>query len=410
MFTKEQTIRGLLIVLAGLLVTDLCAAQYVGGGAAGFQTIIADPRSRALGEATVALRGNAGALSINPATIGRPGMVQGSSNLGLEEGASSFFKTPWLPAMFNELGVVNPTWDVRRGRWAVGYQYKYLDLGEHEVRDAQNRTVDTVRSYDRSHKLAVAYNVTQHLAVGAGANLIHIKLGNQRVGSTRSDGATGVSLDLGLVYDRTFKVPYVMLNPAVGWSLTDFGPMLAFDGMDQKDPLSMMMRGGVSLQAASQATLRNRPILTVGLHGNLSKSMVGGELEDGQIRMYGPIEALVKTWKPVDVRTNSLSEAEGEYKTLSVAEQLIVHRGLELSLLEIFYLRYGRFHEDEYNGSRQYATRGWGVDLYYLAFDYSVTITDDTTLRDQSFWRLTARVPLEASPDNFWRELARLIN
>lgn len=120
MFSMEQTQRAWLMVLIGLFLTDVCVAQVIGSGAASFQTIIADPRSRALGEATVALRGYSSALSINPATIGRPGMVQGSTNLGLEDKAPHLYESPWLPAHFTEIGIANPTLDVRRGRWAAG--------------------------------------------------------------------------------------------------------------------------------------------------------------------------------------------------------------------------------------------------------------------------------------------------
>lgn len=264
--------------------------------------------------------------------------------------------------------------------------------------------------YDSAHKIVAAYDVTEHLTLGAGANLIRSKLGTFSVGSQTEDVATGVSLDLGLLYDRTFEMGLGTLSPSFGWSLTDFGPMMEFEGSEQKDPLTMMMRGGISLQATSNRTVLNRPLATVGLHGNLSKMRVGGEFEDGSISYYGPIEALVKTWKPLDVVGTVNGEPGQAIETLSVVEQFITHRGLELSLMEILYVRWGAFHEDDYNGGRQYATRGWGIDLYYLALDYSITTTDERNpLRDQSFWRLTASVPLETLPDNFWPALLDIV-
>ncbi|HMB90303.1 MAG TPA: hypothetical protein VKP65_05605 [Rhodothermales bacterium] len=291
--------------------------------------------------------------------------------------------------------------------WAAGYQYKNFSFGEIEVRDAQNNSLGTVEIYDDAHKLAVAYDVTSNLTVGAGVNLIQSRTGP--LGTSINAKRTGFSFDVGVVYDRAFEVSHAILKPAVGWSLTDFGPMLSHDEMDQEDPLTMMMRGGLSLQAEVKESWLNRPLATVGLHGGLSKIIVASEQGGNHFRPAGPFRALVNTWTSVKVRTNPLSGEEGEFETVSVFDQLIRHRGLELSLMEIFYLRWGRFNEDKYSGDRQYATRGWGIDLYYLALDYSITTTYDPTFRDHAFWRLTARVPLEASPDNFWPELLKLV-
>ena len=52
-------------------------------------------------------------------------------------------------------------------------------------------------------------------------------------------------------------------------------------------------------------------------------------------------------------------------------------------------------------------TASVGVDLYYVALDYSKARSDDSFFDGMTFWRLTARVPLASSPDNFWPELLR---
>jgi hypothetical protein len=376
-------------------------------GGAYFQTFIPDPRTQALGEATVALRGYAGALSINPATIGRSGMIQFSTNIGLRDEDPGIIESAWLPNAPVDLGIANPTLDGRQGRWAVGYQYKYFNLGEVEVRDAQNNPQGMIQVYDDSHKLAVAFDATSRLTIGAGLNLIQSRPGL----AITSNGIKGTSFsfDLGIVYDRAFEVPYVLLKPSVGWSITDFGSMLSYDEINQKDPLTMMMRGGLSLQAEMKESWLNRPVATVGLHGGLSKIIVATEQEGNRVSPVGPFEALVKTWRPVEVRTNPLSAEVGEFEEVGVLEQLITHRGLELSLLEIFYLRWGAFDEAKFAGDRSYATHGWGVDLYYVALDYSITADDDAPFDGQVFWRITTRIPLEASPDNFWPELLKRI-
>ncbi|HMB90304.1 MAG TPA: hypothetical protein VKP65_05610 [Rhodothermales bacterium] len=103
----------LLLVLSLIGPVQICKAQY---GAAFFQTFVPDPRTQALGEATVALRGYAGALSINPATIGRSGVVQLSTNVGLRAADPGIIESAWLPHSPVDLGISNPTLDGRLGR------------------------------------------------------------------------------------------------------------------------------------------------------------------------------------------------------------------------------------------------------------------------------------------------------
>jgi hypothetical protein len=69
-------------------------------------------------------------------------------------------------------------------------------------------------------------------------------------------------------------------------------------------------------------------------------------------------------------------------------------------------LRWGRFHENEDNGNRQFTTYGFGVDLYYVELDHSWTAGDGRL--NNSFWRLTARIPIGGDrPANFWPEVLR---
>ena len=107
------------------------------------------------------------------------------------------------------------------------------------------------------------------------------------------------------------------------------------------------------------------------------------------------------------MRINPLNDEFALYTKLGVLEQLITHTGLEVSLLKMFSLRWGRYHEPEYLGNRQYNTAGFGIDLYYLALDYSKTNTTNSAFNQTTYWRLTARVPLAASPENFWPALLR---
>ena len=80
-----------------------------------FRGIHDDPRSGALGEAAVALRGHAGAFDLNPAAVGAEGFVQAGSNVSF----APALHTPYLPAA-KKTWHASRTLDARRGRLAAG--------------------------------------------------------------------------------------------------------------------------------------------------------------------------------------------------------------------------------------------------------------------------------------------------
>ena len=400
---------GLLAASVTILLPVLPSAGQAGATAL-FQTIDANARSRALGEATVALRGYAGAAQVNPATIGLDGFVQTGTNLS----GASLFRTLWPYGAW----ITSPSVDVKLGRWALGYQYKGFDLDYEASYRANNEAgYITFKTdvYDYAHKLAAAFDLRPSLALGLGLNWIRSEdldffAENQdEVGSPATQTASGFSLDLGVFYERGFSVPYARLRPSLGWSLTDFGPTIRYGDRDLRDPLPMTMRGGAALQAETAAQLWSRPLLSLGLYGQLSKMLARTEFDfvTGEREVYGPFRALFGTWGPYDV---SLNADESEAITVSTLDQIATHRGLEMSLMHILYLRSGFFYESEYNGGRKLASGGWGLDLYYLALDRTWVHPQDGFVDEISFWKLTARVPLGGEAEgNFWPNLLRYL-
>lgn len=398
----RSCIRVLLLATIVFTSTGVAAAQ-IGSTVFTFQQIITDPHSLALGESTVALRGYAGAASINPASIGRTGTVLLSTNVApaADGGLAAMVQTPWMPGFSGNAWVSSQNAAVKVGRWAAAYQYKHMDLGERVIRTAQNGPLATYQPYDYSHKFTLAYDVRPNLSVGAGVNFIRSE-GMPSGSEAEPRSLSGRSFDLGLLYDRKFVVPHARIKMAAGWSLTDFGPHVG------RDPLSTRMRGGLSVSAASDRQWIGRPLVTAGLHGALAKKIVQVDYDDeGRTASpHGPFRALFTTWRPLPLRATFDT---ADPVTLSVVDQLVRHAGLSASLLDILHLRLGSYHEHQYNGARQYATVGWGVDLYYLALDHSTIkgIEQNHPLEDTTFWRLTGRVPLGANEDNFWPALLR---
>ena len=360
------------------------------------------PRIHALGEATVALRGYPGAVDINPATIGEPGTVRvGSDVLG-----DAVFASAWLPNLFPErLWLTTPSLSVKQGRWAGAAQLKYFDLGEEERRDANGNVVSTTQSQEWSAMAAVAYDLTPRLTVGGGTQLLR----SERLPDARlaSSSITTVALDLGLHYRRSFRVESLHIRPSLGWSLNNFGPTVDYEPDepgDQALPVKMRVGGAVAVESAR--AWMGRALVRATLTGQLSKVFANTEekqTSDDQVYTDadGPFRALFASgWGTAPGERR----ASGERPRLSVWEQTIKHAGAEVRVADILALRWGRFHENEFNGGRQFTTYGFGVDLYYVEVDHSWTAGDGAL--NHSFWRLTARIPFNGeAPQNFWPEI-----
>ena len=366
-------------------------ASYAQLGA--FQTINSDPITRALGEATVARKGSPGAFQINPAAIGRLHTVQFGTNYKPGFG----LRTPWLPSIYdnNEVWISNPYIEYKRGRWAAAYAYKHLDFGTREIRDAQNNPAGSLDFYDTVHKLAAAYDLNAFLTAGIGVNVIKLRLFTAVEGSSISE-VEGVSVDLGIHYGSVWRFTGINVSTQAGWSLTDFG---ATTIRERREPFYTLMRGGVGFTGETDYSLFGLPAFTISFYGSLSKEMFRAN-DEGEFD--SPLKALFTAWKPLSIRTNAVQDDEASITRLSTWDQMTKHSGVELSAFNILFYRSGRFSEHELAGNRNYSTSGWGIDLYYVAINYSKVRGTDSTLRGIEFWRLTTRIPLQRTADNFW--------
>ena len=402
---RSATLLLLLLFVAGLAPSSRAQS---GQTTALFLKIHPQPRIHALGKATVALDGYSGAIDVNPATIGEPGVARFGTNMGA--GASPLYASDWLPDArgLGELWVSNGGGSVRRDSWAVGAHWKYLSLGSIEVRDADGRSLGTYDLAEWETTVAGAYDVTRGLTLGMGAKVIRI----ERLGRSENpepEGTTSTAIDLGVQYDRSYPLGSAKLRPLLGWSLTNFGPNIELDDSDPGDQaLPLTMRAGAGGELATARQWQNRSVLQLGVYGALSKrlshSRIVCDSGAGDSTCYadadGPLRALFSTgWK-----ARELPFGTGDDARLSAWEQTIKHVGVEVQFAEILSFQWGRFKEHEHNGNRQYTSFGFGLDLHFVILEHAWT--DGEGRLDNSFWRLTGRIPLDGPiPSNFWPDV-----
>jgi hypothetical protein len=329
------------------------------------------------------------------------GDVRIGSNVNLRQ--RPVYSSPWiLSEIAPELWTTAPSGTVKIGPWAAGVQVKHFSLGSTEIRSPDGDVRRTIDSYQQSVKLATAFEVTPHLTVGGGVNLIR-----SRLGGIRNTGDTKVhpTVDLGIQYQTQVEWGFMTLRPALGVSLTDFGGNVSYK--DQRGDLSAptTIRGGGALDVTSQSRQFGRPEWRIGLYGALSNLLASGkyveENGDTYFEADGPFTALFNGWGPAKGRI----QPDGEPASIGSWERIAKHAGLELSVLDVFSLRLGRYHENRSPPEWQYTALGLGLDAYYVALDASWTLDDEDAFQDFSYGRLTVRIPLSDSPRNFWPAL-----
>jgi len=126
-----------------------------------------------------------------------------------------------------------------------------------------------------------------------------------------------------------------------------------------------------------------------------------------QYDLAGPFTALFTGWEPLRCRSNPTSQENPEFDTFNTWEQMRRHGGIEIALLDIVFLRWGTQYEHPLLGTRDFASRGWGIDLYYVAFERATVAGDPGPFRGFASSTITVRVPLQHRADNFWIPLLR---
>lgn len=366
-----------------------------------FLQINTDTRSRGMGEATVALLNSRGGIHLNPATIGRKNTIELYSPVTFNN-ENGLFTTPWLSgSTASDVYLQYPGIIVGFYKLSVGYQYTYLNLGEQFVTGDYSPTpIGSVSSHERVHTISFSYQITDNFFIGAGLNFGKSNLlSGQTVNGQKMKSPSFTTVDAGIYADHTYSYKDILITPSVGWSLTDFGEPIGYVNGQEKDPLPMMMRGGIGLKLESTERIWDRTAFSIGGYASISKIMARYKTEvvDGntQYKPMGPWKALFNSWGPYQ-RFNGQ-----EYVELSLLDQLQTQTGVEIIYLEILSLRFGHFYEHPQNGARSYDTFGIGVHYKYFTLDYSeIDINDrEHPLSGTSLMQFKVNIPFSIKDD-----------
>ena len=407
----RRTLSGALLILAmNLGIQDHLQAQ-VGITAMPFLQINTQARSMGMAGANVAMPHNQAGSNLNPAVIGSPGRLELSTQfMGLSSNTDFRLGTRWLPNYGSDLSFYMPSVHYSTSNWSFAYQYAHIDLEDRRTPAQDPSATKTYSLYEFSHTLSAAYRWNNYFSTGIGINYVKSRP-QVRIREEGVISAKKLTFDFGLygAYPYTFD-DRLKITPSLGWSLTDFGSLVSYKD-HYKDPLPIMMRGGMGLRLEYLDTFPGLPVIgenspiSIGLYRSYSKIMARlenytpPEQDASSIEPMGPFKALFNSW-------DSYKYFNGqEVVSVSPGEQLMHHSGLEITLFDILSYRRGFFREDEHNGGRKYRTEGFGLHYKFISLDYVEYIFDDRShpLANTSYYQFTVSVPakwLSSLPGN----------
>jgi long-subunit fatty acid transport protein len=341
-------------------VTSPAQAQ-VGGAAVVFLQIEPDSRAAGMGNAGVALADNASAIFWNPAGLA----FQRGTELALTH-------SNWLPefnaGLFYEYLVGRhhiPGWGT------VGAHITFLNLGEHEWRDAQNIERGTFRSYDLAVGGSYGFNVTDRLALGTGLRLVYSNLApGVEVDNQPTKAGVAVGVDLSALYRTApFTLGGIESQASFGANLANMGPRIQYSDGEQSDPIPTNLRFGWAY------TMNFDDYNSLTLTNDFTKMLVRVRIdstETGRVARPDPFyQAIFTSWAPIDVRVNAMNDPNAEMRQLGPLQQLTIGTGVEYWYDRLFALRAGYFYENPYNGNRQFLTFGAGIRYNIVGVDFS---------------------------------------
>ncbi|MBU8934686.1 MAG: PorV/PorQ family protein [candidate division Zixibacteria bacterium] len=236
-----------------------------------------------------------------------------------------------------------------RGWGTVGFNFTYLTYGSMPYTDEQGHDAGMGEAYEFAVGLSYGASLTQSLKGGISAKVLYShlsevgELSGEESGGFGDGTATGVALDLGLLYHMTPR-----LN--LGMSITNIGPEIQYSQDAQSDPLPRNLAIGFAYKL---------------LRSDYNRLLITGELNK-QLVSIGSFNEEIK--------------------------ETIINTGAEFVYADLIALRAGYKHDED--GKIKILTLGVGLTLMdRFGFDFSYIPSNN-----ESILANTLRMSLSVRP------------
>jgi hypothetical protein len=317
-----------------------------------FLLISPDSRAGGMGEANVAIADNAAAMFWNPA------------GLGFQRGMDfNFTHANWLPAFNADLFYDNLT--MKRyfpGYGTFGLGVTYLNLGETEIRTAQNVAAGVIKSYEFAITGSYGVRLSQTFAVGTSVRFIRSALTNVGAGNEQGAGiGTSISFDLALLWRPQFQ-GYLADRFSFGLNISNIGPKMTYIDEAQADPLPTNLKVGFAYK------ILNDKFNSLTFAADFNKLLVNRVTPIiGTDTLGNPIYGRPKVDNVFQAMISSWGGSSGGLRSFTMGLGVEYWYGAP----QLLALRAGYFYEDPEFGGRRYLTFGAGVRYSAFGVDFS---------------------------------------
>ena len=340
------------VIVLGLMFLGIVPAVQAQPGMAAVPFLQIEPDSRAtgMGNTGVALADNVAALFWNPA------------GLAFQQGVeASITHAQWLPQFKADL-----FYDYLVAKFhlpqvgTVGAHVTFLNLGEHEYRDADNNFLGTFRSYDLAVGFSYGALIAPGLGLGTGLRFIYSNLTpGVVVQGQEARAGTSIAADLGILYRlRPISLGAGSGQFSLGANLANLGPAIQYSDNAQADPLPTNLRLGWAFTWKADPEGRN----VLSIANDFNKMLVCRDTTGRADPFY---KALLTSWGPMDTPNGRLR----------LWQQFTLALGVEYWYNRLLALRTGYFYEDKNNGNRRFLTFGAGIRYNIFGVDFSYLYT-----------------------------------
>ena len=200
---------------------------------AGAQSLLFAPGTRAegMGRAGVALVNDANAIWWNAAALA---FLRG------HDVSASYYDL--VPGLAEDVNYTYLSYTQRvEGLGGIGGSFTYLNYGKSEATDVDGNPIDDFNSYEIAPTIAYGTDLVPNMGIGVALKLVRVDLAPAFVTTDQVAGqGTTFAADFGWLY----KIP--SWKAAMGATVNNIGPDIAFVDEEQSDPLGRNVRFGVA--------------------------------------------------------------------------------------------------------------------------------------------------------------------
>jgi hypothetical protein len=288
-----------------------------------------------------------------------------------DEFGFTFSYTPWLKALVNDIGLFYLAGHYKIGELqSISSSLKYFSLGDIQWTDDQGEGLGTIKPNEFAFDLAYARKFSSSFSGAVTFRFIYSDLtgGVAVQGSEDYRAGRSFAADMSVFHTKDVQISGYDVNYNIGWSVVNLGNKLSYNETEEYF-LPTTMRLGTTWS------------MVIDEYNKLAASIELSKLLVPTPPVYfGGTDSILQGMNPdVAVLTGafqSFYDAPGGAK--EELQEIMWSAGLEYTYDNMFFIRGGYYHENQFKGNRTFYSAGLGFKLNVMSMDVSYLIPTDS--------------------------------